>query len=209
MANKEPSPPERILLVEGIDDEQVVKNLRVRDNNIPAFCVRGKGGIDRLLAGIGLELKASGRKVVGIVADANGDVDARWQAVTERLRRENLETPATLELAGTIINESDRFPRIGIWLMPDNQSSGEIEDFVERMIPPDDPIWPLSRDYVDGIPQTHRKFQDGKILRAKVHAWLATRESPRLMGAAILAGDLNLNEPNSEVFANWLQRLFT
>ena len=76
-------------------------------------------------------------------------------------------------------------PRVGIWLMPNNKVPGELEEFVASMIPDGDPVWPLAKDYVDRIPTKHRKFSDRKILRAKVHSWLATRTEPRKMGAAI------------------------
>lgn len=62
--------------------------------------------------------------------------------------------------------------------MPDNREPGELEDFTQRLIPDHDPVWPLARDYVAGIPESNRKFRPGKVSRAEVHAWLATRESP-------------------------------
>ena len=59
---------------------------------------------------------------------------------------------------GTIILETEDLPRVGVWLMPDNESAGELEDFVARMIPGDDPVWPLSESYIEGIPLVDRKF---------------------------------------------------
>ena len=99
-------------------------------------------------------------------------------------------------------------PRVGIWLMPDNQSPGEIEDFVAAMIPDGDPVRPLAERYIDGIPEADRKFAEGKIPRAKIHAWLAAREDPRRMGAAIGAGDLDTEVTLCQSFAAWLRRLF-
>ena len=102
----------------------------------------------------------------------------------------------------------DVSPRVGIWLMPDNNSPGEIEDFIAMMIPCNDAVWPLSETYIDSIPVTHRKFREGKILRSKVHAWLAAREAPRRMGSAIGAGDLNVDVELSKKFVSWLRVLF-
>ncbi len=209
MANAGSSAADRVLLVEGRDDKHVVEHLCRFHQAIAHFAVVEKDGIKELLKAISPEMKRSGRKAVGILVDANDDVEARWQAVTGRLKAQNLQPPRHPEPVGTIIDGSDGSPRVGIWLMPDNQSTGELEDFVQKMIPRDDVVWPLSEAYIDSIPAAERKFTQGKILRAKVHAWLATRDRPRLMGAAIHAGDLNLNEPNSERFASWLQRLFT
>ena len=196
---------DRVLLVEGADDEHVVWHLRNRHQGMPEFCIRDKGGIEGLLEDIGLEILAPSRKAIGILVDANDDLNARWSAVANRLREENIEVPSSPELTGTIINSN---PRVGIWLMPNNTSPGELENFVSEMIPDDDPVWPLSADYIEGIPQADRKFAEKKILRAKIHAWLATREDPRQMGAAIGARDLHVDGPLSTTFASWLRELF-
>lgn len=92
--------------------------------------------------------------------------------------------------------------------MPDNESSGELEDFVSSMVPVGDPVWPLSESYIDGIPAGIREFSDNKVLRATVYAWTATREQPGRMGAAIKEGDLEVNGELARKFLEWLQRLF-
>lgn len=199
-----------VLLVEGSDDRHVVHHIANRADATLAFSILPKGGIDPLLNAIERDIKVPGREAVGILADANDDIDARWQAVADRIRRAGLgiEPPTHPDPAGTIIPEAARRPRVGIWLMPDNWSPGEIEDFVAAMIPPDDSVWPLAQEYIDGIPEADRKFKDGKAQRARVHAWLAAREEPRRMGLAVGAGDLDVNVPLCQSFADWLQRLF-
>ena len=92
--------------------------------------------------------------------------------------------------------------------MPDNVSAGELEDFIQRLVPDDDAVWPRAQQYVDDIPVAARKFAPGKTLRAQIHAWLATRAEPRKMGAAIGVGDLNATDPLATQFVDWLQRLF-
>ena len=91
--------------------------------------------------------------------------------------------------------------------MPDNGSPGELEDFVRTMLPDDDPVWPSSEKYIDEIREEHRKFRK-KVLRAKVHAWLATREQPGRMGAAIKEGDLKVEGALAGSFCDWLRRVF-
>ncbi len=148
---------------------------------------------------------------MGILVDADDDVDARWQSVTRRLKqaRAGLQIPPEPDPNGTVLDENpqDRIPRIGIWMMPNNESPGELEDFIARMIPGGDAVWPLSKKYIASIPQSERKFTLKKELRAQVHAWLATRERPRPIGTAIGTRDLKA-EANSQKFINWLQRLF-
>ena len=92
--------------------------------------------------------------------------------------------------------------------MPDNDHSGELEDFVMTLVPEGDPVWPRAERYVEDIPVTERKFGPHKIKRAKIHAWLATREDPRRMGTAIGAGDLDASQALATAIVGWLRRLF-
>ena len=202
----------RVLLVEGTDDMHVVIQLSKREHLPHNFCIIETGGIDKLLDAIEVEADVAERRVMGIMLDADERPNSRWQSVTDRLnelrREEHFDLPDLPEQpksTGTIL---DGTLRIGIWLMPDNGSTGELEDFVAKMIPGADPLWPLSEQYIDDIPSNHRKFKSKKTLRAKVHAWLATRERPRLMGPAIEAGDLDISVANATTFVDWLRELF-
>ncbi len=167
-------PSENILLVEGQDDKHVVRHLCDRSLEMPEFFTLDRVGISQLLPAIGPEIKVSGRQAVGIVVDANSDLQSRWDEVIGQLKAVNIQTPDNPDPAGTIISG---IPRIGIWLMPNNQSTGELEDFVQEMIPVEDPVWPMSEEYIQGIPNADRKFRDSKILKAKLYAWLATRKN--------------------------------
>ena len=197
--------------MEGADDERAVYHLRARSEENREFKVIPKEGIHKLLASIEDEINVPDRKVIGILVDTDDDVVARWSAVTDRLKqaKSGLRIPPRPDPDGTVLHESpqNRIPRIGIWLMPNNESPGELEDFIARMIPGGDAVWPRSKKYIACIPQSERKFTSKKELRAQVHAWLATRERPRPLGAAIGTRDLEV-EANSQKFIDWLQRLF-
>ena len=200
-----PDASPRVLLVEGQDDHHVVRHIRERAGRIVDFAIRDKDGVDQLLDSIRTEVRAPGREVVGIVADANDDPSARWEAVQGRLRRAELTPPPDIDQSGLIIEGS---PRVGVWLMPDNASPGSLEDFVARMIPDEDPVWPLAQDYIAGIPEADREFSERNARRAEVHAWLATREKPGQMGLAIGAVDLDVEAAICQTFVGWLRSLF-
>ena len=173
---------------------------------MPEFEIVAKNNDSNLLASIRQEIRVPGRVALGILLDADTDVDARWRSVIDRLRTADIIASPTPSPEGAIVEAK---PRVGIWLMPNNISLGELENFVEKMIPSGDPVWPLSEDYVDGIPEKDRRFPEHKILRAKVHAWLATRESPRKMGSAIRAMDLDISGETATKFIAWLRKLFS
>ena len=195
----------RVLLVEGQDDEYVVSRLLEQHKSALPFSILNKQTISKLLPSISLEIGAPDRQAVGILVDANDDIAARWDAVRGQLSKADILPPTAPDSAGTII---DGTPRVGIWLMPDNESSGELEDFVVRMIPDGDEVWPLSQRYIEEIPEAERKFSAKKKLRAQLYAWLAAREDPRQMGLAIRAHDLEVDGDLSKTFVAWLAKLF-
>lgn len=200
-----PDASSRVLLVEGQDDRHVVRHIRERALRITDFAIRDKDGVDQLLESIRPEVRAPGREVVGILADANADASARWEAVRGRLLGAGLTPPPNIDQTGLIIAGN---PRVGVWLMPDNASSGSIEDLVARMIPDEDPVWPLAQDYIASIPEADRAFSERNARRAEVHAWLAAREKPRQMGLAIGAVDLDVEAAICQTFVGWLRLLF-
>ena len=197
---------ERVLLVEGPDDKNVVRQLCHRQS-VPDFSIKVAGTVETLLSTVGAEILAPGRKCVGILIDADDDPRRRWEELVDLLSEEDIRIPGHPNPLGTIVNTAEG-PPIGIWVMPDNGSSGELEDFVQKMIPAGDPVWPKSQRYVNQIPVQHQRFRPGKLLRAQMYAWLATREIPGRMGAAIGAGDLNIDIENCKNFMEWLRRLF-
>ena len=92
--------------------------------------------------------------------------------------------------------------------MPDNDRLGELEDFARELLPSSDRVWPLAQQYIAAIPEADRKFKPGKVSKANLYAWLASRKHPQRMGAAIGAGDLDAEAPLAQRFANWLSKLF-
>lgn len=193
-----------MLLVEGRNDLRAVDSLRRILGDFPPFDVQDRGGIDPLFKSISVEVKVPGRQVVGILVDANDDPAARWQAIGDRLTPE-FTLPNEPEAGGTIVGTDQR---IGVWLMPDNKRPGELEDFVIEMIPYGDPVWPQAQRYIEEINPQHREFAEGKQQRAALHAWLATRRDPGLIGTAIQAGYLRADGPLCQAFVEWLRRLF-
>ena len=203
------APHGKLLLVEGKTDKDVVYHIRERAS-IPQSPVSVENDVDRLLRAIYEAVKNEERMVLGIMLDADDYPERRWQAVAGRLRKAGIELPSFPQPEGVVIDSdpSKGLPRVGVWMMPDNEKPGELEDFLKRMLPPSDPVWPLAKAYINGIPTPHRKFQKGKTLRAKVHAWLAARKDPRLPGQAIGAHDLAIGGPLCVRFTAWLRDLF-
>ena len=208
--------PAKLLLVEGRTDYHVVRHLRDL-LTISEFCISERGNVDKVLDAIVIEIDIADRIALGILVDADGeDEDSqwknRWESIRHRLESAGIAKqviPANPDPSGTIIEGTSYKPRVGVWMMPNNVSNGEIEDFLLTMIPDNDPVWSLAQGYIDGIPIGDRRFKKGKHLRAQIHAWLAAREEPRQPGLAIKTGDLDINSQLCMQFTNWLRRLFS
>lgn len=195
----------RVLLVEGADDRWVIERLLDRSDCTRSFDILQADGVDRLLKRIRLEVRIPHREVVGVVVDSDGDIEARWESIRSQFARGGIELPAERNHQGVII---DSEPRIGVWLMPDNVSSGQLEDFVQSMIPQDDQVWPLADSFVDSIPLELREFPPNKITRAKLYSWLATRKEPGPMSRAIQAMYLDIHTKKAQSFLHFLTALF-
>lgn len=203
----------KILFVEGQDDKHVVCHLRRQKLPNLSFAIQEMEGVDKLLESVSLQVKVRDRTAVGFLLDTNDEpiMDAkgkpagRWRAVSDRLCEADIRAPRAPRRGGTIMKG---LPRVGVWLMPDNRSAGELEDFVQKMIPKGDPAWEPARRYIRAIPEEARKFRPKKQSRAELHAWLATRENPGLMGSAIGRGDLETGGRLCTAFLRWLEALF-
>lgn len=224
----------RVLLVEGQDDKHMIWQLCKRDpsfsvsregaegyemwvkirNQRTKFEITEKGSRKSLLDSIWVEVNASGMQTVGIIMDADSDVRNSWKDIITGFSGTDIKLPASPATTGTIVNPGVSpsgvpLPRIGVWLMPDNESKGELEDLAFSMVPSNDDTWKLAQNYIDGIPSPERKFQPDKIDKAKLYAWLATRKEPSRMGAAIgAAGGLDASIPVCKDLLAWLSDLF-
>jgi hypothetical protein len=201
--------PRRLLWVEGKDDSAVVQSLCSSHGLPQSFAVRATGGIELILGGLPLELRAAQLDRLGIVVDANGDARARWAAIRDILHGEGYPAASLEPDANGLIVRGSRFlPRFGVWIMPDNTGTGMVEDFAARLIPSDDSLWPLVRSAVDGIPTAERRFPEVRRSKAEIHTWLAWQEYPGSpMGQAITKGDLDGEAPLARRFVDWLRRL--
>lgn len=207
MAEVDDAPP-RLLAVEGVEDEHVIRAIRERLPDLPSFHHEATGGVTQLLNRIDLEIDRPGREVAGFVLDGNDRPDDRWAAVRHRLRQANVPDPPAPDPDGTIIRRSDGAD-VGVWMMPDNVNPGELEDFLAAMIPGTDRLWDPSRQFVQSIPPSDRKFPEDKMLRAQIHVWLSVQERPRRSGQAIVANELDLTGEIARRFQSWLVELFT
>ena len=202
----------KILLVEGTDDEHVLKHI-CGNRGIPNLDdVRPHEGDQDLLEDFETQLRASTDEgdVVGIVIDADDDPAGRWQSIRNRLVQVGYgNVPAQADAEGTVINPPGEsvLPRAGVWLMPNNQDRGKLEDFLRLLVRQNDGLIDYAADTVSSLPE--RRFGDTDTPKAVMHTWLAWQSSPgRPYGTAITAGFLDAGAVAVDGLVGWLNRLF-
>ena len=208
-----------ILLVEGPDDEHVIKHLcksrnhsffnKVDENEVQ---IKQKGGVQNLLNTLSIELTGSGLKVLGVIVDADMSLESRWQQVREQLRKAGYSNiPSAPNPKGTVLPsvEGSLLPRFGVWIMPDNQTSGILEDFLRWLVPQDSQLFPHVQSSIDSIPETERHFSENDKPKAVIHTWLAWQKEPgKPLGVSITAKYLDPDVEQVGLLLTWLMRLF-
>lgn len=206
-----------LLLVEGIDDwhslYHLVIGVRQRE---PRFDIGYCGNDDAVLEMLGSVIAGSGntKTVLGAVLDADPDtgVAGRLQAI-RRILGVAYDIPETFPVGGLIATpkdtrpDRDRLPKIGVWLMPDNERDGIFEDLLCCAIAP------KSETYISAV--IDKAKDDGKAAfreversKAIVKTHIAWQDPKKKnLGEAIGSHFENL-APACAPFLKWLEALF-
>jgi hypothetical protein len=220
----------RILFVEGPDDQHTIWALCEHFQVAETFAVEvpdgkgkinlkarasEKGGDKNVLKAADLNLieGSSAIERLGIVLDADPDKN-QWERVIAILKRAGYEhLPKQPDAQGTILTQ-DFLPTFGLWLMPDNQVRGVLEDFLALLVPDAETneVWAkavkCSEEVLDEV-TAEKRFAGKDVSKARMYAYLAwQKECGKPFGQAITAKYLQAGKPESAAFANWLQRLF-
>ena len=217
--SSQPQPQQ--LLVEGKNDFHVITALRTKYNIPETFSIevpdsielsnRKKAtGVESLLLGLPIRLKEPYLKTLGIVVDADQDLQARWQAIGNKLKLVGYNNIPKNPCPEGWIYEQQELPKIGIWIMPNNQLTGELEDFVSYLISDDDQLQYQANKILDELERLKINGYNKKDRsKAFIHTWLAWQKEPGMpMGLSITAKVLKNNSAIAELFINWLNQLY-
>ncbi len=150
---------------------------------------------------------------IGIVVDADDNVNARWDALCNIAKGAGdcvfPTQPSQSGCITTIVRQKKPPIKLGIWIMPDNENGGMLEHFISDLIPDDNFLWQKAEADVIAIPETERLFPSVHTQKAKIHTWLAWQKTPgRPMGIGITAGWFDHQSPLAQSFIAWIKELF-
>jgi Protein of unknown function (DUF3226) len=156
-----------------------------------------------------VEMKSSGTRRVGIVVDADSDLDATWNQVADFCRRLGGNPPTVCPKEGLITEL--RGQRFGAWIMPNNQMQGMVEHFCHDLVPGHaEALWKFALKCAKKARACYNApFPEHYLPKAQIHTWLAWQETPgERMGAAITANVLGHDSDAAMAFVRWFVELF-
>jgi len=201
-----------LLLLEGLNDchvvaalcdfHQVPENFQIFDSESESKAIKKLSALlDSAEGAIPLEK-------IAIVLDADNDLQAKWQSISDVLSKKGYIAPNQPNINGTIITVKDK-PQVGIWLMPNNQINGMLEDFCQILL--DNPVALSFVEQCLNQAKTQKiaTFKDVHRAKAIIHTYLAWQDEPaKPLGQAITAKILNPNHQLALTFKDWLLALF-
>jgi hypothetical protein len=196
------------LLVEGNDDQHVVWALCKKYNIPENFDVIDCEGIDKLIKQIPVIFKSSEITTIGVIVDADTDLQTRWNLLKIKLSKIGFDFPDNIPEQGVIT--TNNIQKIGVWLMPDNNTNGTIEDFIVFLVPKEDKLMSVVDTTLENIEAKKlNKYSPVHKSKAKIHTWLAWQEMPGTpMGQSITKEYLFTDKETCQNFINWLTELF-
>lgn len=199
-----------VLLVEGLDDCHVAMSLCQAHSVPETFGIYECGSDDKVLKRLNaLISQPDAPKIIGVVLDADYEPGRRWESIKSKLSHYPYSFPEKLDTNGTILITNSSLPKLGIWLMPNNQVSGMLEDFCLEMI--DHEVYEFVKESV--IHAQNQKgictFKPTHLSKAIVHTYLAWQDEPGFpLGHAITRQSLRPHSPTAITFVTWLIALF-
>lgn len=221
MSKKRPRGP--LLVVEGPNDRHSILHfLRgagvlpkdATEDNSPVYFWEAQSK-PQLLDDIPVGWKQTGTTSIGYVLDADdqdGDppgLQPTWDAVRGRLPKCVDEPPQVINSGGFVGTISPNGPRIGVWIMPDNQHDGALEEFLIPMVDRSNRLWQYAQSSTAEAPQHGAAFSPGDQSKAELACWLAWQDEPgQTYGVAMRAGRFSIRTPTAAAFEQWVRDLF-
>ena len=201
--DQRPADPERVQLVVSV----------VKPNQ------ESSGSKSELLEDLSQRARSPKSSAIGYIFDADDlaltnnewNLQRTWAAICDRLAKSPtlVTTPDQIPVDGFVGRHSKTRTPIGVWLMPDNQRDGSVEDFLRELIDEGDRIAPFAEVSTRSAKNDHGAlFPEKDFRKAAMETWLAWQEEPGMtFGTAFQKNCLQKNRPLAERFVAWVRNL--
>lgn len=213
-----------VLLVEGEGDrgffEQVCKLLILNPEiqvAIPKDCQgwrNAKPGIIERLPILLKDIEDGKLEHLAIVIDADFEQYNEGCQKTIKKISEIVETHgfalAKNQEKGLYFTHNDGFADIGLWIMPNNQDEGMLENFIKQCVKADEQsLFNHAMQTIQNLP-VPKKFKPHHDTKAEIATWLAWQRKPGHGLYHVLCDDLLIDTNNAlfQELEQWLKNIF-
>lgn len=205
----------KILLVEGINDKSVIDQVLKAYGIEVDWEIKVCGGVDNLADELPLYIKnPTAYSIIGVVADADSSTLSRWQQIRNILHNTGMYNCSRLPLPheGIVVvpMELENAPKVGAWVMPNNEHNGTLEDFLLEMVPANDELMiEVEKKLSDVEAQGKHRYPSKYQNKAKVQTFLAWERKPGISVATAVASHIfNPYTPTADKFIEWVKGVF-
>lgn len=207
----------RCLMVEGKDDLHSTVHIMKAfidwpdSKNEAPVQITDAEGISNILDSSKLEtfLMQPRLQAAGLIFDADHEQNNRYSKVRDICIPFFPNMPKRMPTEGLITRHNGK--RFGIWIMPDNQSPGMLEDFLAELIPSEmSSLWEYTVSCVVEARKRGATCKEAHISKANIHTWLAWHDEPgqtpgiALRSQRVLDPTMNAAKP----FVKWFLDLY-
>jgi len=213
------------ILVEGKNDAYAIQTLlsEYDINNIVlskdrlkegAILASNCEGLPKLLSEIPVKLKDANIARLAIIVDADVNVLSRYHSLRDRISKAGIsEINMSLALPPenglqVLVPMPDRDVIVGLWMMPNNLSQGNIEDFFKLLVADNDTLWAHAEKVVNTLPEKRFDKDTSKKNTSKAifYTWKAWQRDPGApIGTLFKTKMLQPNAPVAQQFVSWLK----
>lgn len=118
-------------------------------------------------------------------------------------------TLAENQTNGLIFKHNGELADLGLWIMPNNQDEGMLENFIKRCVKNDElPLFNHAVQTVQSLPDPKR-FEPHHEIKAEVATWLAWQKKPgHGLYHSVQVDLLDTNHVLFQEMAQWLKKIF-
>lgn len=204
-ASFQPNSPigsEKLLLVEGKDDEGFFKALlkQLQLENIEIRNFDGTPNFSTYLKTLKATPGFSQVASLGIVRDADTNHNSAFQSICTGLQQAKLNIPQK----PLVTAEGE--PKVTVYILPDCQNPGMLETLCLKSVE-NDPVFPCMEEYFRCM-QNQNVVMPNNLPKAKLGAFLASRQKPNLLASnAARAGYFPWDNPVFDLVKQFIQSL--
>jgi hypothetical protein len=169
------------------------------------------GGAEEIITAklVPLKLKERLTDTLGVMLDADDNPKTRYGRIRSQCQADFSDMPEELPPEGLVIENGNK-KRLGVWIMPDNVTSGALEVFLQYLVPAHSaPIWSHAVTSVAAAKQLGAPYHNSHCHKANLYTWLAWQNEPaQRAGEALTRKILDPHAPSAAPFVQWFRNLY-